>query len=141
MGIGNVILQIDVKEMGREAFEGFRAVVLAAQGQIARFVDEAKIGAVNFLQDIERPGDGFKEALGVRLMRQADPALCGFIGGALGGRDVRIGFEADAQEVAREGIGQVEVWGNVTQAVWPMGAVFGDGKIARCHRDDEGVFL
>ena len=22
-----------------------------------------------------------------------------------------------------------------------MGAVFGDGKIARCHRDDEGVFL
>ena len=47
----DLILQVDIEDMGGEAADGFGSVGLAAEFEVGWFVDQAEVGAVDGGED------------------------------------------------------------------------------------------
>ena len=68
----HLILQVDVENPRRQPLHGCLSIVLPAQLEIRRLVDQTKVGAIDFLQCIHDRFDRFKEAQRVALMHESD---------------------------------------------------------------------
>ena len=133
IGIRDVILQIDIKEIRCKAFEGIGTVVFPTQSQISRLVNNPKIRSVNTLKCLNRSRNSLKKTLGMRLMCQTYIPLGCLVGCALGVRDICVGLNTDAQQIATKCICQIEMRGNIAQTLRSLGTILGYGKIAGCH--------
>ena len=132
-GVQPVILQIDVEEPGLEPLDRFRPVVLAAQVEIGRFIDNAEVLAPHLLQHGDGLLHGFEQAAGVGLVGQPDVPFFRLVRGPPRPGDVFLRLHADPDQVGVQQFGQVQVGRDVPQGVRGVFVVRGDGDVSRDH--------
>ena len=128
-----MVLKIDVKEIGRKPFKRLNAVILRAQVEVGGFINNAEILSTHPLQHINRTFYRFKQALRMRLMRETDTTLCGFIGGTLCPRNVCLNLHRNADKVRAKEFCQIQIGGYVTESIRSLLVIKGDGKITCDH--------
>ena len=83
--------------------------------------------------EIERLIDGFAQRTPMRLLRERQAALGGFIARALRKRDIVAGLQHHANKARAEVFGEVEMRRDLAQARRCVGGVRGERDVAHHH--------
>ncbi len=129
-----MVLDVDIHQVRRELAEGVRAVRFAAEHEVGRLVDEAEIGLADGFEVGEDLIDRLKDRRGVALVREANAAIRCLLGRLACMRQVVIGFQTHADQVASQRLGNVQARSDVAQTIGTVGVVQWHIGIRRNHR-------